>query len=234
MKIEQLNSNDHAGLRVKPIEDYAYLTEVTFAPLLLPEFALACAEFPIIFINQPDSGTTQPVAMFSLKRGKNAFVENGRWTAGYLPATIRQAPFKLLSAKEEGASDLYLGIDTESALVSETEGERLFDDDGRETLYLQQRKSELTDFAKHSEMTAAFVALLKERELLQERTLSFEDNQGQGGAVKGLLIVDEERLKSIPAEDFADLRNRGVLSVIYAHLISLNRTRKLASTAADS
>lgn len=229
MKIEQLNSNDHGNLRVKEIEDFGTLAEVSFVPVLLPEFALACAEFPIIFVNNPESGKLQAVAMFSLKRGKNAFVEDGNWTANYLPATIRQAPFKLLSGKDD-SSELYLGIDSESDLVSETEGERLFDEDGRETAYLKKRKEELTEFAKSADMTTGFVDLLKERDLLQERTLSFEA-QGKGGAVKGLLVVDEERLKAMPAEDFAGLRDRGLLSVVYAHLISLNQARRLANTA---
>lgn len=230
MTIEQLNSNDHAGLRVRDMDDFTSLAEISFVPLLLPEFMLAAAEFPIIFISQPDSGTIQPVAMFSLTRGKNAFVEDGRWSASYLPATVRQAPFKLLSGKDEQANELFLGIDTESDLVSASDGEPLFAEDGSETPYLEKRKEELTEFARHSEVTTAFVAMLKERELLQERTLSFE-SQGKGGAVKGLLVIDEERLKAMPAEEFIQLRDRGLLSVIYAHLISLHQARKLAKTA---
>lgn len=230
MKIEQLNPKDHARLRVRTFDEYSALADVSFVPILLPEFALACAEFPIVFVSNPESGKVQPVALFSLKKGKNAFVHDGNWSAHYLPATIRQAPFKLLSGKNGESAELFMGIDTESGLVSESEGERLFDEDGGETPYLQERKEHLTEFAKSSDMTAGFVDLLNERELLQERTLSFE-GQGKAGTVKGLLVIDEERLKKMPTEDFIQLRDRGLLSLVYAHLISLNQARQLAGTA---
>jgi hypothetical protein len=229
MNIQALHKEKHAALRVKPVDDYAYLAEVQYLPLLVTEFLHACTDMPILFLKNSETGHFQPVAMFGLKRATNAFVADGRWEAHYLPAVARQAPFRLI-ANDEQKDRLYVGIDTDHLTVNESEGEALFDESGNETTFLERRKQALFEYAEHAQLTRGFVELLLKHELLSQKTLTW----GQDGAgVRGLYVVDEQRLNALPADQYLDLRDRGFLAVVYAHLVSLGQVRRLSATAVD-
>ncbi len=231
MNIQSLHKEKHAGLRVKPLSDYAYLATIQYLPLLVTEFLQACTDMPILFLKNTETGRFQPVAMFGIKRATNAFVAGGRWQAHYLPAVARQVPFRLLSS-DEHPDRLYVGIDTDHDTVSDAEGEALFDESGNETPYLERRKQALFEYAEHTQLTQGFVDLLVKHDLLRQRTLTYGPN-GAGAGIRGLYVVDEQRMNALPADEYLNLRDRGFLAVVYAHLASLGQVRRLAATALD-
>lgn len=227
MNIQALHKEKHGALRVKPLDDYAYLAGIQYLPLLVTEFLQASTDMPILFLKNAETGRFQPVAMFGIRRATNAFVTDGRWQAHYLPAVARQAPFRLI-ANDEHKDRLYIGIDTDHLTVNESEGEALFDASGNETSYLERRKQALFEYAEHNQLTQGFVELLVKRELLSQKTLTW----GQDGAgIRGLYVVDEQRLNALPTDQYLDFRDRGFLAVVYAHLVSLGQVRRLAATA---
>jgi hypothetical protein len=231
MNIQALHKEKHAALRVKPLDDYAYLAEIQYLPLLVTEFLHACTDMPILFLKNSETGRFQPVAMFGIRRATNAFVTDGRWRAHYLPAVARQAPFRLI-ANDEHKDRLYIGIDTDHLTVNESEGEALFDESGNETAYLERRKRALFEYAEHNQLTQGFVELLVKRELLTQKTLTWGQD-GAGAGIRGLYVVDEQRLNALPTDQYLDFRDRGFLAVVYAHLVSFGQVRRLAATAGD-
>jgi hypothetical protein len=231
MNIQALHKEKHAALRVKPLADYAHLANIQYLPLLVTEFLQAAIDLPILFLKNADTGKFQPVAMLGLKRATNAFVADGRWQGHYLPAIARQVPFRLISSAEH-PDRLYVGIDADHSTVSNAEGEALFDDAGNETPYLERRKRALFEYAEHTQLTHAFLELLIQHDLLREKTLTYGPD-GTGAGIRGLYVVDDQRLNALPADDYLRLRDRGFLGGVYAHLVSLNQVRRLAATAGE-
>lgn len=231
MNIQSLHKDRHAALRVRPLAGYDHLANIQYLPLLVTEFLKAAIDMPILFLKNSETGQFQPVAMLGLKRATNAFVADGRWQAHYLPAVARQLPFRLLG-NEQHPDRLYVGIDTDHETVSNAEGEALFDASGNETPYLERRKQALFEYAEHTQLTQSFLELLVKHDLLREKTLTYGPD-GVGAGIRGLYVIDEQRLNALPADEYLKLRDRGFLAVVYAHLVSLNQVRRLAATAGD-
>ena len=68
--------------------------------------------------------------------------------------------------------------------------------------------------------------LLAELDLLAERSLNI-DMDDQKINLTGIYFIDEKKLGELSDEKFLDLKKRGFLPVIYAHLMSLNQMRRL-------
>ena len=77
-------------------------------------------------------------------------------------------------------------------------------------------------------VTGAFVKMLLEKELLMSKTLQLDLVGESGLNLSGIYAIDEEKLKGLNDESFLDLRQRGFLPVIYAHLTSLNQVYRLS------
>ena len=75
-------------------------------------------------------------------------------------------------------------------------------------------------------MTASFVALLKELDLLESRETTYrpqaaDGTQGEPQTLAQYYAVSETKLNALTAEKLAELRDNGALQQIYAHLNSL-------------
>ena len=232
MPIIALNYQEHAALRVRSPATSPYLATSHMLPVVVHECAHAGTDSPVVFVKNAETGQFQLVALYGLSPDENLFVSDGDWRALYLPAVIRNNPFKLI-ADSEDPQRMLIGLDTDSELVQETEGEALFDEDGNETDFLVARKNALRDYYEHDRITRSFIALLSEFELLAARELKVNVD-GQRIAIDGLYMVDEAKLDGLAEEKFGELRKRGFLAVIYAHLASLNQVRRLASLRAGN
>ena len=143
----------------------------------------------------------------------------------YVPAILTLAPFRLVP-NQHNNDQLMLAINEESALVSEDEGELIFDEKGEPTEYLNLRKKGVETYFEHTQITQSLLKLLADLDLLVERSLSI-DIDDEKINLSGLYFVDEQKLGALPDDKFLDLKKRGFLPVIYAHLISLNQMRRL-------
>jgi hypothetical protein len=226
MPIVALDSKEHKNLKVRRPSTYEDLAKIHMLPLVVHECTHAASDYPVVFVKNEETNQFQLVALFGLSPGENLFVSDGKWNALYLPAVIQNNPFRLIP-DEEKPDQIDFGLDTDSDLVQETEGEALFDDDGNETDYLQERKESLYKYLEHDRITRAFVSLLSELKLLRGRDLTVNVN-GKTINIAGIYTVDEAKLNELPDEKFDDLRKRGFLPVIYAHVFSLNQVRRLA------
>src|SRR6202167_3688090 len=82
-------------LRVSRPTHFRFAANTNAVPLLIDEFPMAAAYYPIVFAagNSP-----VPAAVVGLKNDNNLFLDReGRWLNGaYLPAYVRRYPFILL------------------------------------------------------------------------------------------------------------------------------------------
>ena len=70
---------------------------------------------------------------------------------------------------------------------------------------------------------------LAEKQLLTSRTLKLQySEESQKYEVEGVFVIDEQALKNLPDQQFKELHQRGLLAMIYAHLVSLQQVHRLS------
>ncbi len=220
-----VNNELHANLKVKNEVHLGFITDQQIVPVVVHEFALAATNYPLFFVKNSETGQFQSVAMMGLKQGENLFVEDGEWQGTHIPGVVHNYPFKLLATDEE-ASQIMLALDHDSDLVSEEEGEPLFDADNKETPFMEARKRAVIQYFESGHVTDNFVAQIVEFDLLVPRSLTVKVD-GEETNLDGMYFVDEQKLNELSDEDFMTLRKRGFLTLIYSHLVSLHQIQSL-------
>ena len=222
-----LDRERHRGLRTGHLgRTFEFARGAHFVPALIDEFSPASREIPILFIPGPKHPS--PVFMLGLRSGRNSLLAaDGTMTTRYVPAYLRRYPFILGEAK---GKDSVVCIDERNTVLSEDEGEPLFDENGQATPVLERAIRLTSDYFEAGKRTEAFVALLHELDLFHAITI--ETRSGSDGqTVHGLLAVNEARLYEISDEEFLNLRNQRLLAPIFAHFFSLSQIDRLREAA---
>jgi hypothetical protein len=209
-----------------PLKSYAYAASAHMALLLPNEFPLACSIYPIVFVRQNEC--FQPTALLGLKESQNLFVgPDGRWQARYIPAAIRRYPFSL--ARREASSDeLVLCLDESSGLLSESEGRSLFNEDGSPAEIVQQTNQFLGEFVRFAQQGERLFNEETFTRLLTPMRIQLSDGEKKTAGLAGAFNIDEKKLKELPDDAFLELRRKGLIPLIYAHLLSLRTINSLA------
>ncbi|MBU2882910.1 SapC family protein [Psychrosphaera sp. B3R10] len=222
---QPLNKETHKNVKIKTISNVEDLAGQHALGVVVQEFALAGNQYPIAFVKDK-SESFFPVAILGLEQGKNLFVsEENKWDGMYMPARYTHKPFSVIPNPDD--KNLYgIAIDVDSEVVSDSEGDALFNEDGSESEYLDKRKASLMSYVENEQMTKAFVELLVKHDLLSAQNISVKV-QGKEYVLNGLNIVDEKKLNALSDEDFLEIRNRGFLGPIFAHLGSMHQVTNL-------
>ena len=221
-KPEPLSLEAHGTLGVEGVDQpYAFVAQTNIVPLTVTEFAPAALTYPVIFVGE----AKQPVAVMGLRQGENLFVsEAGVFKPeAYIPAYVRRYPF--VFANDDVQKRLILCVDRGAPFIKEGGATPLFVD-GQPSPYVQQAMEFCNNFEQERLRTEAFVKLLTELDLLETREAVFTPRNPDGTAaapqkIAEYFAVSEEKLKVLPAEKLAELRDNGALGQIYAHLVSL-------------
>ncbi|WP_448553379.1 SapC family protein [Thalassotalea montiporae] len=223
--VRPLNAVDHGKVKINPSRHFAHVEKEQIVPLIVHEFASTAAEMPIVFVKNSETGEFTPVAILGFEQGENLFYGQ-QWLASYVPAVIMHHPFALMPA-QDNPEQMQLVISETDEVLNGTEGEALFNEAGEETQYLEQRKNALGKYFENTFITKGFVNFLVEKALIVEQTLNLEVN-GQKRQLNGIHLIDEKKLNALPDEDFLEMKKRGYLSPIYAHLLSMQQFNNLA------
>lgn len=224
-KIVALNNEAHKDLKVKNSASYDQAKEQHLSLLVAHEFAKAAIDYPIVFVKDPESGQFRAVAMLGLEPKENLFYSRSKWKGTYVPSTLRAYPFIL--GGEEGSEQLALCIDESSKLVNKKDGEALFNEDGSESDYLNNRKALLSQLIDQNTITQQFVKFLADNELLAPQSLSLKLEDGSGHDLNGLYVINEKKLNELSDETYLEIRKRGYMGPIYAQLTSMNQLQNL-------
>jgi hypothetical protein len=221
-----LNRDRHRNLRIRTDGPLRFAAGAHFVPLAAVELFDAARDYPIVFAGGEDA---TPVAVLGLRSGENLFVDtNGRWTeATYVPAFVRRYPFVLSGAGD--ATQFTVCLDESYEGLSETEGTRLFDGEGKESELVTRIVGFLKDHLTESERTRRFVARLRELDVLSTQDMQVQDPRGRMFALREFRTVDEKKLKALGDDVVGELHRSGYLGCIYAHLVSLGNIMRLAS-----
>lgn len=220
---EPLSPEAHGAMGIKAMEHpHAFVAETNVVPLTIGEFPAAALSYPIVFIGE----NMMPVAAMGLSSGQNVFVApSGAFRPdSYLPAFARRYPF--VFANDEQQQRLILCVDVEAAMVVKSNPDVAFFENGKGTPYLENAMQFCQDFETERQRTESFVQLLKDNDLLAQRETVYRPTQPDGSAgepqkIAEYYAVDETKLNALSPEKFAELRDIGALTHIYAHLNSL-------------
>lgn len=229
-KIVPLNKEQHAATKINNNNALSHISSEHLLPVVVHEFVVAGAEFPIVFVKAND--TFQPVAMLGLAAQQNLFMQNEQWQALYVPRAARNYPLVLVKDKPDG-DRLMVGLDESSDRVSQAEGNALFNEDGSESEFLTQRKQQMAEYVDMGMITRTFVEKLQSLELIKEQVLTLTI-KGEERRINGIFLIDEAKLNELSDEVFLELRKNGYLTAIYALLMSLQHTQKLVRKIAEA
>jgi len=230
-----LDSNLHRHKKLQGITDFSITQGMHAVYLTATEFPHAGLDFPIIFVNTGErladgKAMISPVALLGLVANENLQLNGARWDARYLPAFIRRFPF--LTAGVQGSSSPGVFVDAAWSGFSDTEGDPLFDAEGKPTPKLASAIEFLQRFDEEQQRTRMFCTRIVELELLKEMQADATLPSGESLKVEGFLTVDEAKLAALPDAVALELHRNGILMLLHAHLMSLVNVRHLVERKA--
>lgn len=227
-----LSNQNHADLRLQAGQDYRFTAQSNSVLLTAVEFAKACQEYPIVFVQEED--TVHAVAILGLKQNQNLFVDNtGQWLAGYVPAYVRRYPF-ILAQQEGGDSAYTVCIDENYPGFNRETGERLFLEDGQQSEFLKRALTLLQEFQAAFQRSGEFGRRLLDWGLLQPLQANIQLNSGGRFSLTGFMVVNRDALKDLAPERAAQLLKQDEMGAIYYHLLSLNNFGRLVDRIAEA
>lgn len=220
---EPLDSERHAKLgMLRSDRPFSFAAKQHFVPLHVGEFGPASINYPIIFAGDARA----PLAVMGVTPGENLFIaEDGQFRLGaYVPAFIRRYPFVV--ARDAQMDRNVVCIDRAFALFTEDKPDVPLFENGQPSEFTKGCIDFCGQFDADGRMTETFCKLLVDLDLLDAKQTTYTPRNPDGGAGQPQLVaeyfaVSEEKLKALPADKLAELRDNGALSQIYAHMLSL-------------
>jgi hypothetical protein len=226
--LQPLQRDAHRTLRFAPVQPYHFAAQEMLVPITVGEATLVAREYPLVF---PRNDQAPPSALVGVREGVNAYVRSsGHWVARYVPAHIRRYPFILAAGAPaptngSGRRPLALMFDADAPHLSEATGERLFTPAGEPTPVLQKIQEVLTHLHRDLQRTLRLMAQIQAADLLIEQTLKVQSRSGAPLGLKGLRVIDTQKLAALSPETVYRLYRSGALTLIHAHLLSLSNLR---------
>ncbi len=222
-----LDFKKHGKLRLSECKDFTRFQSQHLVPVVLQEFYSLATQFPLVFVRNSSSGDFVPAALMGLSKGKNLFCQQAAWQSAFLPTSFTLAPLTV-HRLEPDSDEAVIAIDEDSDLLSETEGEPMFQENGDYTEYLQKRIDHVVTVTKQSLQAMALCRYLAEKNLFRSRAMAFQfDKSSRRYEVEGVFTIDEEAIEKLSDEDYLELRGRGLMPLIYSHLTSVHQFSQL-------
>lgn len=171
------------------------------------------------------------MALLGFAQDENLFLQDGRWTASYLPGIVAKGPF-LIGFQEQridGAlvQEPVIHIDLEHPRVSRDEGEAVFLPQGGHSPYLEHIVSVLRGIRDGVDAGQAMAAAFDVLGLIQPVQLDVTLDANHATHLQGLFAIDRERLAALDAQALHQLHQAGYLEGAFLMLASLHNVRRL-------
>jgi len=214
---------------LRPGELPAFTRELNSIPISYTEFALIAREYPIVFASQAGSGVYGPVAVLGMAVGENLYNQDGAWANGvYVPAYARRFPFCMAKVTIEKVEQQKRLICVEKSQLDESAGEALFGADGSPSDKWREIERLLIEYEADLERSREMCGILADYGLLEPFAMKATLNKGGGPlAMTGMHRIAEAKIEHLNASQLKNLVKKGILSRVYAHLLSLDNFGKL-------
>jgi len=226
--IAPLNRNQKVRL-LAPGEIPAFARDLNSIPISYTEFALIAREYPIIFSSGGNNQNFAPVAVLGMVPGENLFNNKGKWASDvYVPAYVRRFPFCMTTVTLDKVVQQNRLICVEKSHIDEKGGEPMFDGKGQPLAKWKEIEALLTEYEIDLERSREMCGILGDYGLLEPFTMQARFNSGDEPVqLTGMHRVAESKIEHLNASQLKNLVKKGILSRVYAHLLSLDNFAKL-------
>ena len=231
-QVTPISTKRHADWSVETGGNYDFARSVNSVPLTAVEIPLAAREYTIVFAG--DKEGVMPLVVLGIEGKTNLYVDSsGKWEARYVPAFVRRYPF--VFARSEDGNTFTLCIDENYVGCNqEGRGQKLFDDEGGRTLFLENVLGFLQEYQNHFRRTRAYCQKLQDLDLLEPMQAQFNLASGEQRSLTGFMAVNRERLKGLSPEALSELAKTDELELTYAHLQSMNNFSSMLERVAKT
>jgi hypothetical protein len=228
MSLIAISRELHGNMKLRPLTSFAFAADLPAVRVLAAELVQAQANLPLAFIKE--DGNFILCALLGLGERENLFVaDDGRWLGRYIPAMLRRYPFVL---GRGGAEQKDLVLLVEDSMLSEHEGEALFDLENQDIQGPLKRGLELlisieTEAAK----TAELIASLAGYGVLEPLPLQVNIGNAAPAEIGGIYSISEAKLNALPDEALVKLHRSGAIALAYGQIYSLGQLTVLQALA---
>lgn len=226
-----LDNISHANTKIKTGYSAELGDNVSVAGVFPSEFTQLQLDYPIFFKKNGDTGQFEAVVLLGFESGENLFLKNGKFDADYVPLSIQRQPFLIgfQETVENGVpvKNPVVTIDMDHPRVNESEGEAVFLPGGGNSDYLNHVNSVLVTIHQGHEQRHSFIETLLKLELIESSSLAVTFSGGSSANLEGLYTINEDRLRTLPADAVVALHQQGYWQHIYMMLASIGNIRKL-------
>ena len=219
-----LDNQAHADMGLRADFGFEFTKGVNAVPVNLIEMPQICHFYPIAF--SPDDSAT-PVAILGLRNNENLYLkDDGGWEEAYIPAYIRRYPF--IFSEVADSEQLTLCVDQDDAILEKGGERQFFGADGQPTDLTNNALEFCKSYHGAAQQTVEFGKALIAHDLLVMREAQINVANNQKINFSGFKIIDEEKLAKLDDKAFLELRQKGFLPFIYAHLFSGSQWQRLS------
>lgn len=186
--------------------------------LLLSEISKAACCWPI-FLSRTNAPRAFDIkCLMSLVPEQNAFVENSRWTAPFMPTSLAVYPFVLSKDEQQNYA---LAIRPCSNSIFQQGDTALFNELGQPSVAQKQIQHKLQGVLNESIALKEFTHLVQEIGLTKEINAIVHYSDQSKQVLESLITIDEDKLNNLADADLLKLQRAGYLSLIHAILNSI-------------
>jgi len=228
-EIVPLNRSQKIRL-LAPGEIPVFARALNAVPISYTEFALVAREYPIVFTTAGDPKTFAPVAALGMQNDENLYNVGDAWASGvYVPAYVRRFPFCMSRVSIDKVEQKNRLVCVEKSHIDDTAGESLFDADGQPSEKWKTIEQLLSDYEADMVRSQEMCGILSDYNLLEPFTMQAKLNKGGTDpvAMTGMFRVAEDKIEHLNASQLKNLVKKGILSRVYAHLLSLGNFANL-------
>jgi hypothetical protein len=196
-------------------------------PISYTEFSPVARDYPIVFTSGDKGASYAPVAVLGLTQGENLYFRDGAWAKGvYIPAYARRFPFCMAKVRLNEVEQQNRLICVEKSHMDDA-GELMFDDKGAPLAKWKEIEKLLTEYEVDLERSREMCSILSDYGLLEPFAAQAKFAKGGAAQLTGMHRAAENKIEHLNASQIKNLAKKGVLSRVYAHLLSLDNFSRL-------
>ena len=196
-------------------------------PISYTEFSPVARDYPIVFTSGDKGASYAPVAVLGLTQGENLYFRDGAWAKGvYIPAYARRFPFCMAKVRLNEVEQQNRLICVEKSHMDDA-GELMFDDKGAPLAKWKEIERLLTEYEVDLERSREMCSTLADYGLLEPFAAQAKFAKGGAAQLTGMHRAAENKIEHLNASQIKNLAKKGILSRVYAHLLSLDNFSRL-------
>jgi len=232
MTLSILSSDLHRSIAVDTRARPEYGDTVNRAVVLSAEFNELHREFPLLLRKTDEAPGFVAHAILGFEKDENLFVENERWIATHVPASLARGPFSVGYIRGDEGDDSPAGI---RVMVDDQhprlkpDGQPVFLPLGGESPYLDGIKRVLQTVDAGLRADRILYRELAALDLLEEVQISISVFAELRYDFSGYYAINQEKFAALDAEALLKLHRLGILGLVYFLISSLGNFQRLVN-----